>query len=605
MSSTSARTIVEEILGRGHTRAIWTANYQKVLPVSVHYFDVSAVLPAVFYMFRFGHRRGRGRFLDVFGGESGSYRERRRQATIDRVAEVLSETDSFEGFSTETTRAILGDLLLCFCLENRNRELGRKEQVQRVAPAHYMASWVDLPESVAHLRYVPETMVAVLAAQKGPHVAQTPDGTRTWFAVARGLETNVLLKVFAKGMRMEGGLGDRAGDRFDERAEVGLDQLLMIRLAQKLGAAPDKLRDSEGEKIPNQRPIATRAARVFSEDIQRFVRDYAEHLPRHALVEMLESCVALGLTTILLSVMDLAFAWAESGEIPPKNDQRPVEVFVDCSKGMDRGLRYLAEQSMEDVLRRMERFPVVLMALRLLDYAASHDRRLRRLSIETRPDATPWINLLGDLLFERRDEARAILYDLDRRGQELADALEEEYADVAAILTNDAAVESPVWRLAEALTVLQGRVNVQQNLMKLFDSCLMVSRPNGLAAKRKVSRTVRAGGRKTTDALSFVLTDSVLDYLVHLHILRPGRRGGARPLAFREFLDILHERYGLCVDRAPPGMAVSNEDLQRNKVNLERRLRDLGLLIGVNDAEAMKRLVPRFERVGEGTDDLD
>jgi hypothetical protein len=28
---------------------------------------------------------------------------------------------------------------------------------------------------------------------------------------------------------------------------------------------------------------------------------------------------------------------------------------------------------------------------------------------------------------------------------------------------------------------------------------------------------------------------------------------------------------------------------------LERRLRDLGLLMGVNDAEAMKRLRPRFE----------
>jgi hypothetical protein len=28
---------------------------------------------------------------------------------------------------------------------------------------------------------------------------------------------------------------------------------------------------------------------------------------------------------------------------------------------------------------------------------------------------------------------------------------------------------------------------------------------------------------------------------------------------------------------------------------LERRLRDLGLLVGVNDAESMKQLCPRFE----------
>ena len=49
----------------------------------------------------------------------------------------------------------------------------------------------------------------------------------------------------------------------------------MIRLAQQLGAAPDKLRGSEGERISNQRPIAEKAARDFSEDIRRFVRSYA------------------------------------------------------------------------------------------------------------------------------------------------------------------------------------------------------------------------------------------------------------------------------------------------------------------------------------------
>jgi hypothetical protein len=58
----SARSIVDEILGRGMTREIWTANYDKVLPVSVQDFDLFAVLPAVFYMFRFGQRRGEGSF---------------------------------------------------------------------------------------------------------------------------------------------------------------------------------------------------------------------------------------------------------------------------------------------------------------------------------------------------------------------------------------------------------------------------------------------------------------------------------------------------------------------------------------------------------------
>ena len=166
------RSIVDAVLGRGMTREIWTGNYEKALPVSVQDFDLTAVLPAVFYMFRFGHRRGKGKFLETFGSDAETARERRKAATIERVATKLAETEWFEGFQDETARAILGDLLLCFCLENTKRALGRLEQVQRVAPAHYMASWVDLPDSVGHLRYVPEMIVAMLADQKGDHVRQ-------------------------------------------------------------------------------------------------------------------------------------------------------------------------------------------------------------------------------------------------------------------------------------------------------------------------------------------------------------------------------------------------------------------------------------------------
>jgi len=44
---------------------------------------------------------------------------------------------------------------------------------------------------------------------------------------------------------------------------------------------------------------------------------------------------------------------------------------------------------------------------------------------------------------------------------------------------------------------------------------------------------------------------------------------------------------------------ISNELLRLNRIVLERRLRDLGLLVGVNDAEAMKCLRPRFDPATE------
>ena len=138
--------------------------------------------------------------------------------------------------------------------------------------------------------------------------------------------------------------------------------------------------------------------------------------------------------------------------------------------------------------------------------------------------------------------------------------------------------------------------------MGMVDSTLQVGRPNGLANKRFTTRGASAtgAGRRRRDVRSMVFTDPALDYLVHLLLLRSGNGGkiGLRPLSLTAFLRRIRERYGFHVDAAPTGMTVSNELLQANRRVLERRLRDLGLLTGVNDAEAMKRLRARFELEG-------
>ena len=491
-------------------------------------------------------------------------------------------------------QAVLGDMLLCFCLENIRRELGRHKQIQRVAPTHYLASWVDLPESVTALRSVPEMIVAMLANQSGEYVEPNDDGDRTWFAVTRGFECNELLRPFLRGVSHRGkALDNLKSDRFDERDEsVGIDQLLMIRLAQQLGEAPQKNRESA--RIANQRPIAERAAEYFSEDIRNFVRAYADLMPRYAFIDMLESCISTGMTAILTSVVEILFAWSGMGSVPPKHYQQPAGIFVDCSNGVDIRLRALAEQSLDDLMRRVERVPDVLMLLRLLDYAARHNRRVSKEGIRTRPYATEWFDLLGALLHDRHDEAPFIRRTMEDQGEQLAEELEQEYPKAAATLRNEAIEPNPIRRFAAGFTLLLDSMP-RSHLMSMVDSTLQVGRPNGLARKRVTTRGVDARPRR--DVRSLVLTDSVLDFLVHLKLLRSsnGGRLRQRPLSLSEFLRKLRDRYGFHVDTAPDGMTISNELLQANRRVMERRLRDLGLLTGVNDAEAMKRLRARFE----------
>lgn len=598
----SARDIVRDVIPRRMADEIWSARYDKALPISFNAFELSAVLPAVFYMFRFGQRRGQGEFLKTFAPDGVTAPERRRAATIERVAGKLSTSPDFDGFDGDVEQAILGDLLLCFCLENARHDLGRDKQIQRVAPAHYMASWIDLPLNVANLRHVPEMIVAMLANQKGDYVEPDDANGRTWFAVAQDHEKNLLLRAFSQGVERRGKVADRKADHFDERDDgVGLDQLLMIRLAQQLGFAPDKLRGKEKEKVSNQRPIAENSAKDFSEDIRHFVRAYAGILPRHAFVDLLESCVATGMTAILTSAVEMLFDWAETGDITERRLQRPASLFVDCSNGVDRRLRGLAEQSLDDLMRRIERVPEVLMMLRLLDYAARDNREIRQQSIPTRPHATTWLELLGEVLHERHHEAPFIHRQMDEYGEKLADALHEDYPEAAEALRNERSQPNSVRRLAAALTLLLG-TNARADTIKMVDSTLNVERPNGLARKRKTSRGTQSpgSGRRTRDVRSLVLTDSVLDYLVHLHVLPDGNKPGIWRLSLREFLVTIRTRYGFHVDAAPPGVAISNELLQSNRAVLERRLRDLGLLVGVNDAEAMKRLQPRFDPRREG-----
>ena len=594
-----ARKLVEDVFGRHDVDELWRGNYEKVLPLTIQDFDIGAVLPAVFYMFRYGKRRGKGKFVETFsqsgaGGGKG-------KVTIENVATKLAGSPGFAGFQTPVQRAILGDLLLTFCLENKNRRTGRDQQVQKVAPTHFLASWVDLPEQVAHLRYVPEMLVALLANQEKTEVEINEEDDRTWFPVGCRFKENVLLRPFSHGIEFSRTKGDRRGDRFCEGEQISIDELLMVRIAQAIGEAPAEQRGKDSS-ISNQRPIATRATRHFSEDIRLFVRAYADVIPRQAFLELLESCIAVGLTTIYTSTVEMLTAWAETGKLPLEDEQRPAALLVDCSNGTSPQLREAAEKSMEDFARRANRLPLILMALRILDQAARRNReiaiQIHQEKVGITPVATEWINLLGQILSETHPQASQILYHLQERCYQLAEKLEstEEYQEEAKYLRSDDIERHPVWRLAEVLIRLMGYGNTLERFTKFFGSALLVDRPNGVGASRRVTRTSSSSGRRESLVLRrLVFTDAVLDYLVHLHVLRPGRRVTSRGISLPEFLEILEERYGFYVQKSPPGLAFPDELLRANRMILERRLRDLGVFVGVNDAEGMKYLQPRFE----------
>lgn len=556
----------------------------------------------VLYLFRWGHRRGLGNFKTVFSSPSG-------KPTIASVADSLTRDARFSGFDGEVGRAVLGDLLLTSALENRRHVEGHSEQVQRSFPSHYMASWIDLPDRVSHLRSVPEMLVALISEQMQGDFLEAEARTGR-YPVGVRVQDNEFVAAFAPGVRTEGEWRNSVtSDRFDEAAQVGLDQLLTIRLAQLCGGAPVKA-SGKGEQapIPNQRPIAVAAADRFREDLLAFFECYGRSgaVPRLSLLPMFETAMAVGLSVILLSTVDIVEHWSVSGSIPSTDEQRPWPLFMDCSVASDPTLRNFSEQSSFLARQQLDRMSVALMYMRLLDFYVSTEADIPRNELPDRaPNGTAWLNLLGRIASGTHEESRDAEKFFRGKCRALADATKREQSvDLRTdILSNEDDNRKHGVRLAEALTLALEEVN-SDKIAQFLSSALMTNEPHGLARRRRVAMRRRsASGQKTAEVTSFILSNTTLEYLVHRHLRRDGKGRKARDLSLPEFLKLLRERYGFYIDQSPPNMAVPHELLQRNHRVLERRLRDLGLLVGVNDAERMKKLKPRYRTAYDSPED--
>ena len=597
--SKTAKTIVEDVLSPARARELWTANYLPALPFTPQSFEIGALLPAMLYMARWGHRRGKGAFRETFG--KAKDHKPQPPTTQDVAAGLLRKhPQGFVGFEDETGAAQLADLLLSYCLENKGHEEGHESPVQRIFATHYMSSHVDLPDSAAHLRGVPELLTALLAwSSQGEHIE--PGNKRMGrFLVGDGFKSNPLLMLFARFMSVRGPLVTNLGsDNFDEATanDLGIDEFLAVRIAQACGRAPDKARGvGETDRIPNRWPIADAAAKNLRKDLMTFIAVYGPQMPRQAFLPMLEAGIALGLTNILLSTTHCLFEWERSGNVRREKDegQAPWPLFVDASLGQDKALRGVSESVMSECAARYERVPVILMQMRLLDERARVDQRLRAEIPSPFPDARPRLDLLGALRHQRHDRATSILERLDEDCQRLAAALTEAEEAPETVETLRVTGGGSVQCLAQALVELIGDKQQGGFFRSLLESTLMTDRPNGLAIKRRVQRS-EDGRRKSVDLRAIVLTNPLLDFLVHRHLRNDGKGQSEQVLSLKKFLEILRLRYGLFVDREPPGTSVPQDLLRANKLWLERRLRDLGLLVGVNDAESMKQLRPRFE----------
>ncbi len=567
------KEIIENVISKKKMNHYLRAGFYYLMPFATQRFPVKSLLTNMLYLFRWGYRRGKGELINKLGNPGGKkYRDIAPSAY--RVAEKLSGF-KLNGYDSNAKLDILADLLLASLFENKNLSHNRHEIILRMIASHYFSSWVDLPIWSSNLRGVPELIVSILSEQKDGYYLNAEPIKKDRYNISCAFYKNALLSFFGRGT-IRGELFNLSGDSFDESSDVGIDQLLSIRIAEYLGSAP--LFDKGEKRIRNIYPVARKETQIFREDFTIFIDQYLDRIPRKTLLPMLESCISIGISNIYTALIRQAIDWSKLHKIC---SHEPFQLFVDCSGSTEREIRNCSENSVDAVFELIPDLTIVVMVMRILDmYVIEKGIEYKG---DKLPDPRTYLNMLGSIIDQQSAHYTKAYSDLEGDCNLLAYAFRERgYRHIADILS-DTGVH-PAYRLARMIVLAMGKHAGYDKYAEFLNSAMMTNEYNGILKERKTTINGRTSKRR-----SIVLSSTALEYLVHRHIA-----GQERTLSLRQFIEILKSRYGFYIDEAPSGYNFSFDILKENRNFFERHLRDLGLFSGVNDSESMKSLKSRF-----------
>lgn len=131
----------------------------------------------------------------------------------------------------------------------------------------------------------------------------------------------------------------------------------------------------------------------------------------------------------------------------------------------------------------------------------------------------------------------------------------------------------------------------RQYIIESLDAMMQKNRPGALLAQTRAKNAPRR----------FALDSRLLEVLLQIAVLRVGEQGyHTAELRIDELLTFLRERYGLYIDRLPPGEGFgppSIDDRKALRANVQAftaRLREIGFYRDLSDAYVTQTVVPRY-----------
>lgn len=357
-----------------------------------------------------------------------------------------------------------------------------------------------------------------------------------------------------------------------------------------------------GDRFP---PICIGSADLLAEDIQRLLF-YKPFMPRAVMVDYLKLLLSFHLALYHLRLLKLLPAWQRSEganvlcietacPMAPRQARQPqgdcpykLGLFVDLSGNADSSSAELAERSADGYMRRIPEFVRAYFVAKKLDQFSQHMIQLGKLvrPLNKELSVNELYGLQADSFAEEREK---FFYGWLER---LLDSIRDDGTGLPREV--DAITKmglSSFDAYIEILVMLRGDFH-RQYIIQALDSMCQKNRQGALMAQARAKNAPRR----------FVLDSRLLEVLLQIAVLRPGGDHGYSTGEMRidDLLAFLRERYGLYIDRFPPGEGFVNPTIDerralRNNVQaFTGRLREIGFYRDLSDAYVTQTVVPRY-----------
>lgn len=359
-------------------------------------------------------------------------------------------------------------------------------------------------------------------------------------------------------------------------------------------------------------PACIGSADLMAEDIQRLLF-YKPFMPRSVMVDYLKVLLSFHLSLFHLRLLKLLPGWQKMGganplcadsacPMKPREAQNPqgdcpykLGLFIDLSGNPESGTAEIAERSADDYFRRIPSFIRAYFMARKLDEFSEHLQRRGKVVRTLNPMFS-----LGELF-----ELQAKPFEDERDkffGERLAGLLESLSEDEGSL---DPEIES-ITKMGlsdfetyiEILVALRGPFH-RRYVIQAIDAMSQKNKPGALLAQTRARNAPRR----------FVLDSRLLEVLLQIAVLKPGGDQGyfTGEVRIDDLLSFLRERYGLYIDRLPPGEGFTSPTIDERKALRDNvsaftgRLREIGFYRDLSDAYVTQTVVPRYS-IAENTD---